>query len=100
MPILITALYIGMALLNKIPNLLKYPIKITETNAAILYSINLRTIRIVRVLIAGELLFLTLSKISISLGESSKIFTYHLPIFIGVLALTVILSYVIMISKK
>ena len=54
-PILMTAVYVGIYLLNKIPHLLNYPISVTDTNASKLYKINLRKLRIIRVLIAGQL---------------------------------------------
>ena len=99
-PIFVTALYVGMTYLNRIPEILSYPVKITKENAAALYQINLRTIRIIKVLIAGEFFLVSISKVSIALEQTANIYPYHLIIFLGLLALVVITSHILMLRKK
>jgi hypothetical protein len=99
-PVLMTAVYIGINFLNKIPHLLNYPIPVTEANASKLYVINLRTLRIIRVLIAGQLLYGKIGLIGISNGELSKLSVFQMPVFLGCLALTIITSYLLMFRLK
>ncbi|MEQ9290327.1 MAG: DUF1648 domain-containing protein [Cyclobacteriaceae bacterium] len=99
-PILMTAVYIGINFLNKIPHLLNYPISVTEANALKLYTINLRTLRVIRVLIAGQLLYGKTGLIGISIGELSKLSTLQMPIFLGGLALTITISYLLMYQQR
>ena len=99
-PTLMTAIYVGINFLNKIPHLLNYPIPVTEANALNLYIINLRTLRIIRVLIAGQLLYGKIGLIEISTGELPKLSTLQMPIFLGSLALTITISYLLMYQQR
>ncbi|MEQ8879521.1 MAG: DUF1648 domain-containing protein [Cyclobacteriaceae bacterium] len=99
-PILMTAVYVGIYFLNKIPHLLNYPISVTDTNASKLYKINLRTLRIIRVLIAGQLLYSKVSLIGITSGELSKLSNLQMPIFLGSLALIMAISYLLMYQQR
>ena len=98
--ILMTAVYVGVNLLNKIPHLFNYPIPVTEANAPKLYTIHLRTFRVIRVLIAGQLLYGKIGLIGISNGQLSKLYTFQMPIFLGCLALTVMTSSLLMFLQK
>ncbi|MBV6647233.1 MAG: DUF1648 domain-containing protein [Cyclobacteriaceae bacterium] len=99
-PILLTAMYIGIYFLHKIPHLLNYPIPVTKTNAAQLYKINLRTLRALRVLIAGQILYGKIGLISISNGQFSKLSALQMPIFLGGLTLIIVISYLLMYRMK
>ncbi len=99
-PILMTAVYVGLYLLNRMPHLLNYPISVSGTNASKLYKINLRTLRIIRVVIAGQLLYGKVSLIGITSGELSKLSYLQMPIFLGSLALTMGISYLLMYQLR
>lgn len=99
-PTLMTAVYIGIYFLNKVPHLLNYPVKVKQCNALELYTINLRTLRIIRVIIAGQLLYGKIGLIGISTNDLSKLSTLQMPFFLGSLVITIVISCLLMYLQK
>lgn len=70
LPSISFVLYIGMYLLNRRPDIFNYPQKITEENAATMYSIATKMIRVINFIIS--VVFLAIEFISIDAASSNS----------------------------
>lgn len=70
LPILGAFLCIGINRLIKFPHLFNYPGKITDKNARVSYQMAQRSLRMINLIVAGSIAYLTLEMIFTALGRS------------------------------
>ncbi len=100
MPILFTAIYIGLTYLERIPHLYNYPVEVTESNKQMQFLISTRMLRLLKVQIVGFLFFGKWSMMATAMGEREGLYPLLTPIFIGGLTLTVILGLILMFRNQ
>lgn len=81
LPILGAVLCIGIQRLIKYPHLFNYPKKITPQNAEVNYRMAQRSLRMINLIVAGSIAYITLEIIFSSLGRSKGFSGEFLIIF-------------------
>lgn len=95
LPVVGLFLYIGLTFLAKVPFIYNYPVKVTSENAERLYTLGVRTIRILKVIVVLSLAFLNYKSIAIALNHTTEIGKFYLPVF-----LIVIVTYLVTMIYK
>lgn len=73
-------IYVGLTLLNRIPQYFNYPTTVTSENAHRLYQIATRTVRILKIIVVVTFSFLNFNIIKIGLDESANLSMLFLPV--------------------
>lgn len=94
-PVIGLILFIGFTVLNSLPFIYRYPVKVTDANAHELYRLGARTVRILKLLTALMLFFLTCDTIKAGSNQSAGSSGYYLALFF--VACTILVAA--MISK-
>lgn len=82
-------LYVGLNILARFPFVFNYLIKVTDENAKRLYTLGVRTIRLLKVIVILSFAFLNLKTIEIALNRTTEIGKCYLPIFLSVMVILV-----------
>ena len=82
LPILGTAMYIGMFYLNKFPHIFNYTVEITEENAATQYRFATKMIRILNTIIAFIFAYIAYGSIQVAMGYQDGLGQYFLAFFL------------------
>ncbi len=77
--------------LNNYPHKFNYPVKITEQNAFIQYSIATRMMRMLNTFIILMMLYICYSQIRNALGQQSGLGQWFLPLFITAIFIIVVI---------
>ena len=94
-PIIGLIIFVLFSILNKYPFFYRYPVKITDSNAQYLYTLGARSVRVLKLLVAGVILCFTFQNIKIGLGLADSISQYCIPVFL----IASILLFLVMIFK-
>lgn len=100
LPIVASALFVGMTLLNRIPHIFNYLTTITEENALRQYTIAtkmMRFVKLVLVLVIGCLVYKT---ISIAGGVESGLGRYFTPLMLGAIFIPLVYYLFALIKKR
>lgn len=100
LPIVASALFIGMTFLNGVPHIFNYLTAITEENALQQYSIMTKMMRFVKlalVIVMGSLVFKT---ISIARGMDSGLESFFTPMILGTLFIPLIYFLFVLIKNR
>ena len=97
-PIIMTILYVGIALLNRYPHNFNYPTKITKENAQKQYTMATRWIRYLNLVTALIIGYITLIVIQSAKGKEGELGIWFLPLSLGIVFIPTI--YYILKSKK
>ena len=96
MPILVSLIFVGMAVLANHPHLLNYLVEITKENAERQYRMAARLVRILNFLVAGIFLYIMYVKVVSYPAINSGLGVYFLPFSLmaifGVLAIYIFMS--------
>lgn len=90
-PVITSGLFILLTLISRYPHTLNYPVKITEDNARKQYSITVRFIRIMRLVIVGIFLYAVVSIASIADAETAASPLMPVWIMLGLLTCTILI---------
>ncbi|MGE4288773.1 MAG: DUF1648 domain-containing protein [Salinivirgaceae bacterium] len=94
-----TLIIIGISLLSKIPSTFNYPVKITAQNASKQYSMAIRFMGLLKLLIGWFFCVLNYQSIQVALGHSNKLDGVFVVLFLS--AMAVLLStYLIKAYKE
>lgn len=83
-------IYVGATLLGLFPSSFKYPVKITQDNAAREYRLAADMLRVVKAEVVVCMLILEWVFINIAMGEEMTISPPFMVLFFGLLALTIL----------
>jgi hypothetical protein len=83
-------IYVGATLLGLFPSGFKYPVKITQDNAAREYRLAANMLRVIKAEVVVCMLILEWVFINIALGEDMTISLPFMILFFGLLALTIL----------
>jgi uncharacterized membrane protein len=95
-PIIAIVLYLGLFAINKFPHLHNYMVNITDENALKNYRFSTRILRIINLLCAILMAYVTYYIIHSANGHSMSLGSYFLPIVIGISILLPIILFVYM----
>lgn len=82
LPIIGFLIYVGLAILNRFPNVFNYPKKITEENVVRQFRIATRMIRLLNTLIVYDFSYITYATIQTAFGKQNGLGNYFMPLFI------------------
>jgi uncharacterized membrane protein len=85
LPVLGSLLYAGMTLLSRYPHLFNYPQRVTQKNAAELYTLGMRLNKSLRTIIACLLAYMNHSVIQTSLGNQSGLGIGFTPVVLALI---------------
>jgi len=100
LPTLALLLFIGMSKLQKFPHIYNYPVEVNESNAEHLYSIGVRLIRFIKLIVILTFSYITYSSIRVATGHGKGLNIWILMIFILSIVLILIICIVKMYSKN
>lgn len=100
LPVLGFILYVWLTLINKVPHLMNYPVKVTDENAERLYTLGTRTIRMLKVLIISMFVYIVYKIIKISLHESAGLGKYFLFLFLIIIFTVIVIMIFKMVRNK
>ena len=95
LPTISILLYAGLSVLNRNPHIFNYPVKVTSENAAPLYKIATRSVRVFKAIIMVSFLYLTFRMIDNGLNGTTGIGVLFMPVLI----ISIIVALIIMIRK-
>ncbi|QQS30146.1 MAG: DUF1648 domain-containing protein [Sphingobacteriales bacterium] len=85
LPVIASLLSIGLTLLCRSPHLLNYPVNITNENALYQYTIAIKTIRYLRLIIILIFGYLAFKIIQQANGQSDGLGVWFLPVILGLI---------------
>jgi len=98
LPLISTVLFIGMTILNKLPQVFNYPTDITKDNALRQYTNATRMIRYLKVIIVVIFGVIVLQTIRNANGQTSGLGVWFLPLTLGLIFVP--LTYFLIISFR
>ncbi|MCB0462627.1 MAG: DUF1648 domain-containing protein [Flavobacteriaceae bacterium] len=96
-PIIATAMYIGLFILNKYPHIHNYMINITEENALKNYRFSTRVLRIVNFLCVLLLTYVSYAIIESAFGKRFELGSWFVPLVIG---FSIVLPIILLVYMK
>jgi Protein of unknown function (DUF1648). len=97
LPVAVFVIYLLMTILSRFPHLFNYAVEITPDNAEVQYKNAIAMIQTIKLTIIGVNFYITYFEIKISLGESTGLGSYFLPVMLtilfGVLAIFIYRSF-------
>lgn len=97
LPVVVTAIYIGLWFLSRNPHVLNYPQKITSENVDYQYHLGSKFIRSLNLLILLGLCYLEWAIVQTAFGYQKGLSVFYLPVFlvvvIGVCAVYLYLAF-------
>ncbi len=100
LPMIATALFIGLTYLNKFPHIFNYTKRITIENAMEQYSIATRMIRYLKLSIVVIFGFITFKTIQVANGQSEGLGVWFLPLMLIIMSLPTIFFISKMMTAK
>lgn len=97
-PIITTAMYIGLFILNKYPHMHNYMVNITEENALKNYKFSTRIVRVVNLLCVLLMAYITFMIVESAFGKQFDLGAWFMPIVIGISIILPIIIFVYMIK--
>ncbi|MCK0177996.1 DUF1648 domain-containing protein [Flavobacteriaceae bacterium S0862] len=95
-PIIATAMYIGLFILNKYPHTHNYMVNITEENALKNYKFSTRIVRVVNFLCVLLMTYITYMIVESAFGKQFNLGTWFVPVVISVSIILPIIIFVYM----
>ena len=95
-PIIATAMYIGLFILNKYPHTYNYMVNITEENALKNYKFSTRIVRVVNFLCVLLMTYITYMIVESAFGKQFNLGTWFVPVVISVSIILPIIIFVYM----
>lgn len=90
LPVIGTALFIGLTALNKVPHIFNYPTAITSENALKQYTNATRVLRFVKLIILIIFTEIVWATIATATGKANGLPSWFLPLEIGLTLITTI----------
>lgn len=91
--------YVLLTLISFIPHTFNFTVKITPQNAIRQYTLALRMIRVLKVIISGLFLTISLGVVRVAMGQASGLGIWFMPVFL-ILIFVPIIIYFVMASRK
>jgi len=85
LPLLATAIFVGMTILNRFPHVFNYPTEVTTENALKQYSNATRLIRYLKVILVVIFELIAYQTIRYAVGQTEGLGTWFLPISMGLI---------------
>jgi hypothetical protein len=93
-------IYLGASLMGMFPQWFNYPVRVTEENAPRLYRLAANMMRYVKAEVTLCMLIIEWVFVQIGMGEDMSFSPYFIPIFIGMLILTLVFFIYEMYRQK
>lgn len=100
LPLLATALYMGITKINKYPHIFNYITKITESNAQTQYTLATRLLRFMKLSVLLLFSALIVLIYLTTIGVTSGLGVWFLPLFIGLLLVPTVMVILQSLKNK
>ena len=95
LPGIALVIYSVLTLISRIPEKLNYPVKITPANARKQYTLGLRLIKYLKLVIVLMFFFISYETVMIAFGKSEGLGIWFFPIFIGKIVVPVFIYFIL-----
>jgi uncharacterized membrane protein len=91
--------YLLMTIISRFPHTFNFTVKITPQNALRQYTLAIRMIRFIKLVISGLFLTISLGIVRVAKGQSTGLGFWFMPVFLALVFVPIII-YFVMASRK
>ncbi|MBN1199791.1 MAG: DUF1648 domain-containing protein [Bacteroidales bacterium] len=95
LPVVALVIYSILTLVGKIPEKFNYPVRITQANARVQYTLRSRFLRYLKLAMVLMFFFISYKTVMIALGNTRGLGMWFLPVFLGIILIPIILYLIL-----
>ena len=93
LPVIALVVYAILSLVSRIPEKFNYPVTITPANARKQYTLGIRLIRYLKLVIVLMFFFISYGTVQTALGIASGLGIWFLPVFLGIILVPIVIYF-------
>jgi len=100
LPAIVLVVYSLLTLFSRIPEKFNYPVRITQQNARVQYTMGLRMIRIMKLGIAILFFIIAYRIVMATFGRTSGLGSWLIPLYLGIILIPVIVYFILALRNR